>query len=630
MFNNDYFVGINYWDSKSAIKMWQNFDEEVIRSDFENLKKCGINLLRVFPLWPDFQPLTALHTPRGIYEYSHSGKSLPDTEAGRAGMSEEMCQKFQRFCDIANEYDIKLLVALLTGQMSFGLFVPPALERLNPITDAEAVRWEIRFIKYFVNRFKNNKAIVAWNPGNEVNCLPDDNTVDRDQFYVWCNTITNTIKSCDNTRPIISGMACSDIDKSKENIKDAGEVFDVCAAHIYNIFDTTNDSVNSIRPVLDSVFKVKICQDITGTPTFLEEFGAIGYHNCSKQAEVEYYRGCFFSTFSNGSHGLMYWCAFDQGEFDYAPYNWNTIGSNYGLFTRSGKIKPIGEEQIRINEILKKVPYLPAPKSDSVILVPRNDDDNVINKMRTTFILSQQAGLHPSFSYAIDEIPDSPLYIFPSLDSLKPITKVRFDSLLSKIEAGSDLYISVKSALLRDIDELTGIDFDERFFEPISDVISFNGKEYPLSYKWQYKLTNHKATVLATSKNGTPVYFKTPYGNGNIYFSTIPFESYLTDSHKEFNDYTSADFSDFYKVFAEKITKNSILSVDERYIITTENELSENELYGTVVNYGLKTTSFKLDLKEGYTISEIIGDYTLIDGLYTLKSNDGIILKLKK
>ena len=99
MIGNEFFTGLNYWDTKSAINMWSNFDKESIENDFKLMKGAGITHLRVFSLWPVFQPLHALYEANGVYEYTFGEESLPDTDAGRAGVGEEACQNFEIFCE---------------------------------------------------------------------------------------------------------------------------------------------------------------------------------------------------------------------------------------------------------------------------------------------------------------------------------------------------------------------------------------------------------------------------------------------------------------------------------------------------------------------------------------------------
>lgn len=101
-----FFTGINYWASHAAIHMWSQWNAAAVKSDFEKLHDAGVTALRVFPLWPVFQPITALRTPGSVYEYRFGEMPLPDTEAGRAGVSEEACAHFDEFCDLAEQLSL--------------------------------------------------------------------------------------------------------------------------------------------------------------------------------------------------------------------------------------------------------------------------------------------------------------------------------------------------------------------------------------------------------------------------------------------------------------------------------------------------------------------------------------------
>ena len=77
-----FFTGINYWGSKDAIRMWEDFDEQSVENDLRLLADAGLTHLRVFPLWSVFQPLHALYGPSEVYEYTFGEQPLPDTPAG--------------------------------------------------------------------------------------------------------------------------------------------------------------------------------------------------------------------------------------------------------------------------------------------------------------------------------------------------------------------------------------------------------------------------------------------------------------------------------------------------------------------------------------------------------------------
>ena len=153
--SSSFFTGINYWGSRDAINMWENYDERSIEKDVEVLASAGVTHLRVFPLWPVFQPLHALYGPSDVYEYAFGEQPLPDTEAGRAGVSEEACQKFESFCKLAKKHGMRLIVALITGHMSFRTYAPPAFQGRSLLSDPTVIKWQLRFVKYFVARFKN-------------------------------------------------------------------------------------------------------------------------------------------------------------------------------------------------------------------------------------------------------------------------------------------------------------------------------------------------------------------------------------------------------------------------------------------------------------------------------------------
>ncbi len=94
--------------------------------------------LRVFPTWSDFQPIVEVHANSAGWNKSKDTRMTldelrrPDTPAGYAGVDETMLQRFEAFCDLAEKHGMKLVVAIMTGQMTFRNFIPPALENRDP------------------------------------------------------------------------------------------------------------------------------------------------------------------------------------------------------------------------------------------------------------------------------------------------------------------------------------------------------------------------------------------------------------------------------------------------------------------------------------------------------------------
>ena len=78
--SNSFLVGCNYWSSEGGIQMWRNWSFEAVEKDFIALSSQGVNVLRVFPLWPDFQPVSWACGIAGKHKelVMPSGKALPE------------------------------------------------------------------------------------------------------------------------------------------------------------------------------------------------------------------------------------------------------------------------------------------------------------------------------------------------------------------------------------------------------------------------------------------------------------------------------------------------------------------------------------------------------------------------
>ena len=53
-----FFVGCNYWAKNAGMYMWSQWDRDVVERELAALAANGVSVVRVFPLWSDFQPLT--------------------------------------------------------------------------------------------------------------------------------------------------------------------------------------------------------------------------------------------------------------------------------------------------------------------------------------------------------------------------------------------------------------------------------------------------------------------------------------------------------------------------------------------------------------------------------------------
>ena len=310
----EFFTGCNYWASHAGIRMWSEWKAEEVEKDLKLLAEYGMRVLRVFPLWPDFQPLTRFYGGCGWpLEFGQNGGALKNP----AGVDEEMVSRFRFLCDTAEKNGLKLVVGLLTGWMSGRLFVPPALEGRNVLTDPDALRWEVRFVRYLVRELKDHPAVAAWDLGNECNCMGPVST--SAEAWNWMNAIASAIRLEDGSRPVVSGMhSISSSRRDQWNLQDQGELMDVLTTHPYPLFtpECNREPFNTMRNELHPSAESLLYEGVAGKRCFPEECGSLGPTICSVERAARNLRTSLFSCWANGLGGYLWWCAFDQGHLD--------------------------------------------------------------------------------------------------------------------------------------------------------------------------------------------------------------------------------------------------------------------------------------------------------------------------
>ena len=54
---SDRFVlGVNYWPRRKAMYWWSDFDRSEVEDEFDLIAALGLNVVRLFLLWDDWQP----------------------------------------------------------------------------------------------------------------------------------------------------------------------------------------------------------------------------------------------------------------------------------------------------------------------------------------------------------------------------------------------------------------------------------------------------------------------------------------------------------------------------------------------------------------------------------------------
>ena len=587
-------LGVNYWASHAGTNMWRDWRPDIVEKDLSALASRGVNSLRVFPLWPDFQPITALLGWGGNLREIAIGEEFPDdfSEEGKAGVDPEYIKRFQAFCSLAGKYGFKLIVPLITGWMSGRNYFPPALAGRNVITDPFCIKWEIRFIKYFVTRFKNESVIAAWELGNECNCMAQAN---REQAWLWANALADAVKSADNTRRLISGMHSLETGGDCAwAINDQAECCDVLTVHPYPLFTKhcNIEPLVSPRTILHAAAELSMYADIGSRPCLVEEIGSLGGAMGDDEHVARFVRAGLFSAWAHGSPGFFWWCAYDQLHLKHAPYDWCDLERELGMFRAGGGAKPLAEEYKKFSAFLKKLPFekLPPRRMDAICLLPESGEAWTL--AFGAFLAAKRAGFDLRFALKNKAPKDAQFYIIPGGKSLDVLQKRALDVLMQRVEDGATLLITNDDGIPSPFERITGCRSAGRYASD-NCRIAFEGKESTFLRSYAINLIPDSAEVVALDSDGKPVFTRRSIGKGNILFLNVPLErcaASVPDAG------CTAGYESFYRYAARIAGIRRVVSKSNPGVSITEHALDKNVTLIAAVNNTNEEVVDKLNL----------------------------------
>lgn len=587
MLKKGFVTGVNYWASNAGIKMWSDFSESAIDSDFEKISRLKMDVIRLFPLWSDFQPVHQLYggCGRTVERRFAEDKMLPDTPAGRAGMDENMLKRFEKVLRLAEKHGLKVAVGLVTGWMSGRLFVPPILEGKNLTTDPLALRMEMDFIRVFVDRFKDDPVIIGWTSGNETDCIAGAAWEHNNN---WATIMRNTIRATDpHNRPIMEDM--HPVRQFGTGIlNDRRDVFDVTTVHPYAYFAPycTNEPLDSMRGLLHAVAEAKAYEGIQKIPCLIEEIGTLGDFLCSREVSAGYAKTNLYSAWANGMTGMIWWCANEQVELKYPPYTWCPLERELGVFDEDGEEKPVAKEFREFKETISALPFEITPAyTDAVCILNGGGDDWM--KILGSYVLSKQAGFNIAYAHQ-SSIPESKMYILPS-ESNMPDGAV-LDDILERTAKGATLFITYDRGLIfSKFEKLTG---NKLVYNSASGG-AVKSEGYTYRKGASLKLESTASTVLMSEEDGNPFLTVCDYGKGKVIFCAAPIEKQYCETVGE----PDKGLCKVYKIVADYLDLKVIRN--DEHIGVTLHTLADGRKIAVLINYSGNTVTDAVTVKNG-------------------------------
>ncbi len=594
----NFLIGCNYWASNAGMKTWEKFDEKVIDKDFSTLSQNGVDTIRIFPTWDAFQEVrdTKSNTPSfNLRDNNEDYLKNPE------GINMKQMENFSKMLDLAQKYNLKVIVSIISGWMSGRKFAPLLLINENLISSPKVVIWTCKFVKKFVSYFKDRTCIIAWEPGNECNCL--DYNITEDQAEMWLMAITNAIKSEDTTRPIISGMHSLPC-RGRWNIPTVSYYTDIQTTHPYPMFTPfcSKEKVVKMRSILHPAAESAYYAGISNQKCLVEEVNTLGPMVLSDDFMPEFIEKSIATSFQYGTNGYLWWCGFDQEHLDFSPYDLNALEQNLGLCYSNGTPKPAIKEIKRMAQLLAPLEDLPTPDKHCCVILSFDQDNWKI--AYASFVMAAQCGYTVDFMYEDQPLKDYDYYIVPSIRSYTGLPKITLNALKDKVEKGAKLLISYHGGYIGDFESLTGLKVKGR--EESNKIYNIKLDE-DISIKSQVNLETMCSTAKVIAKDGDNVYTINKYGKGEVHFINADIENYYTDT-------INAHDTNLYLIYKNFFASLSLpLKVNSKYCTLTFHSLANG-------NKGVFITS--LGYEKEVTL---LGNFEIKDVKFATVQNNKLI-----
>lgn len=358
-------LGINYWPRRSAMAMWQEFDASEIAEDFARIAELGLDTVRFFLRWFDFQP-----------------------EPGR--IDGTMLARLERVLELLAENGLSAMPTLFSGHMSGVNWLPAwtldrttGSGRFRTLTQSGESPYgigdfytgalldaQLYCVREIGAALRGHPAIFAWDLGNEFSNMREPASVA--DAREWSKRLTDAVERAAG-HSVTGGIHGEDLTRER-NIRPSwiSEPWAFATMHGYSVY---SDFARTRSDPAVVPFLAQLTATFTGKPVLFSEFGnptcppgkispferlplpdepalpAIDPHDpvratyaCLSEAEMAAYATAVLTRLhADGRLGAYWWCWADYAPrlgatppFDRAPHE-----MSFGIVRGDGSEKPV-------------------------------------------------------------------------------------------------------------------------------------------------------------------------------------------------------------------------------------------------------------------------------------------------
>jgi endo-1,4-beta-mannosidase len=338
-------LGVNYWPARTAMSWWSQFDPSEVATDFARIAACGLDCVRVFLTWEDFQPA-----------------------ADR--VDQTLLDRLVEVADLAAGSRLALIPTLFTGHMSGVNWIPPwalggsagdarfrviAAGRVandgpkNWFTDPGVLDAQALLATEAVAALREHEAVWAWDLGNEnSNCVIPPTTASAE---AWLARTASAIRSADDRALVTIGLHMEDLEEDRRlGPREAAGWCDFLSMHGYPIYATWADGPLDTQLV---PFLARVTRWLgNGRDVLFSEFGLPtrcgggrtrpDARLVDEEAAAVYTAMTLEALRDAGCLGAMLWCYSDyrRARWSRPPLDRAHHERSFGLWRADGSPKP--------------------------------------------------------------------------------------------------------------------------------------------------------------------------------------------------------------------------------------------------------------------------------------------------
>ncbi|MEU8920477.1 glycosyl hydrolase [Kitasatospora sp. NPDC048545] len=346
--------GVNYTPSVGWFHHWLDFDLDAVLADFDSIAALGLDHVRVFPLWPLFQPNRALVRPRAV-------------------------EQLTALVDAAGERGLDVAVDGLQGHLSSFDFLPSwtrTWHRRNLFTDPEVIDGQAAYLRTLAGALRERPNFLGMTLGNEINQFsgdphPDPDRATPDEAGAW---LRRMLEACEQGAPgrlhlHASYDAAWYLDEHPFTPWHSARIGAATAVHSW-VFNGTAQryGAHSTATAQHAAYLVELSKawaDDPGRPVWLQEVGAPAPHIAPEDAArftgatVEAVLDC------PDLWGVTWWCSHDV---DRSLADFPELEYSLGLLTTDRRVKPAGARLAEAAAEARRSWQPPKPRSTAVVV----------------------------------------------------------------------------------------------------------------------------------------------------------------------------------------------------------------------------------------------------------------------